>query len=90
MVSMAEPIGIALSTAGHDRGTRYLVLEMTDTAVLLTDGRLRKLARPKRKNRKHVRFLPDGIPDAVSGKLADPLTDASVRRALAEAARLAI
>lgn len=86
---MAEAVGMVLSTAGHDRGTRYLVLQKTDAAVLLTDGKLRKLDRPKRKNRKHVRFLPDSDLEAVSGKLSRPLTDASVRRALAEAARLA-
>ena len=82
---MSEYAGLALATAGHDRGTLYLVLKEDGGSVLLADGKLRKLARPKKKNRKHVIFLPEGLTEAVSGKLHDPLTDAALRRALAEA-----
>ena len=82
---MSEHVGLALSTAGHDRGTLYLVLREDGGSVLLADGKLRKLARPKKKNRKHVIFLPEGLTEAVSGKLHDPLSDAALRRALAEA-----
>ena len=82
---MSEYVGLALSAAGHDRGTLYLVLEEDGGSVLLADGKLRKLSRPKRKNRQHVIFLPEGLTEAVSGKLRDPLTDAALRRALAEA-----
>ena len=82
---MSEYVGLALSAAGHDRGTLYLVLGEDGDRVLLADGKLRKLAQPKRKNRKHVMFLPEGLTEAVSGKLRQPLTDAALRRALAEA-----
>ena len=85
---MSEHIGLALSAAGHDRGTLYLVLSEDGRSVLLADGKLRKLSRPKRKNRKHVIFLPEGLTEAVSGKLREPLTDAALRRALAEAKSL--
>ena len=81
---MSEYAGLALATAGHDRGTLYLVLKEDGKSVLLADGKLRKLSRPKRKNRKHVMFLPEGLTEAVSGKLRKPLTDAALRRALAE------
>ena len=87
---MSEYVGLALAAAGHDRGTVYLVLGEDGDRLLLADGRLRKLSRPKRKNRKHVVFLP-GLTEAVSGKLREPLTDAALRRVLAEAkARRAI
>ena len=76
---------LARSRAGRDKGTLYLVLERTERTVLLTDGRRKKLASPKRKNRKHVEFLPDSIFEAVSGKLQEPKTDAGIRRALAAA-----
>ena len=82
---MSDYVGLALATAGHDRGTMYLVLKEDGGSVLLADGKLRKLARPKKKNRKHVMFLPEGLTEAVSGKLHQPLTDAALRRALAEA-----
>ena len=76
---------LARSRAGRDKGTLYLVLERTERTVLLTDGRRKKLASPKRKNRKHVEFLPDSLFDAVSGKLQEPKTDAGIRRARAAA-----
>ena len=53
--------------------------------MLLTDGKRKKLVRPKRKNRKHVEFLPYTAYEAVSGKLQEPKTDAGIRRALAAA-----
>ena len=73
---------LARSTAGKDKGTLYLVLEGTEDAVLLTDGKLRKRSKPKRKNRKHVEFLPGSATAALSGKLQELKTDAGVRRAL--------
>ena len=81
---MSEHIGLALSTAGHDRGKLYLVLGEDGDRLLLADGKLRKLSSPKRKNRRHVMFLP-GLAEAVSGKLPQPLTDAALRRYLAAA-----
>ncbi len=82
---MSEYAGLVLAAAGHDRGTLYLVLKEDGGSVLLADGKRRKLARPKRKNRKHVIFLPEGLSEAMSGKLHEPLTDAALRRVLAEA-----
>ena len=81
---MSEYIGLGLARAGHDRGTMYLILREEGRDVLLADGKLRKLSSPKRKNRKHMIFLPDGRLEAVSGKLCSPLTDAALRRILAE------
>lgn len=81
---MSDHIGLALSAAGHDRGRLYLVLGEDGDRLLLADGKLRKLSSPKRKNRRHVMFLP-GLAEAVSGKLPQPFTDAALRRFLAEA-----
>lgn len=82
-----KPLGLARAGAGHDKGTLYLVLERDGRTALLADGRRRKLDRPKRKNRKHVEFLPDSFYTAVSGLLREQMTDAAVRRFLAEAER---
>lgn len=81
---MCECMGLALAKAGHDRGTLYLILRETGDRVLLVDGKLRKLSNPKQKNRKHLKFLPDRLWSAASGKLRSPLTDAAIRRLLAE------
>lgn len=74
---------LAVSRAGHDRGTLYLVLSEGPEGLLLADGKRRKLNRPKQKNQKHVEFLPDIDSSTVSGLLREPMTDAAVRRALA-------
>ena len=79
----SKPPLLARSLAGKDKGRLYLVLEGTEDAVLLADGRHRKLARPKRKNRKHMEFLPGSAEAALSGKLQELKTDAGIRRALA-------
>ena len=48
---------LAYSTAGHDTGWLYYVLEDRGETLLLVNGKQHKLASPKRKNRKHVFVL---------------------------------
>ena len=53
-----EPLSegeIVLSRAGRDRGRAFVILKLLDEAyVLLVDGRLRTLERPKKKKRRHL------------------------------------
>ena len=65
------------STAGHDKGTLFLVTEVNEDRVTVADGRLRKLSKPKQKNRKHLRFA------GRSGCAELPESDATVRALLA-------
>lgn len=69
------------SFAGHDRGKRYLVIGQEGERLLLTDGRLKPLAKPKVKSPKHVR------PTAHIERL--PATDKEIRTTLAQAAETA-
>lgn len=78
-----EPCGLAVSLAGRDKDAIFLVLARDGREVLLADGRSRKLEKPKRKNIRHVKFLPDSAFQAVCGSIKDHLTDAAVRRTLA-------
>ncbi|NLT57351.1 MAG: hypothetical protein GXX99_00115 [Clostridiales bacterium] len=75
---------VVRSTQGRDRGRCFFVLEADARRVTLADGKLRKLASPKRKNRRHVTFVlrPDcPVRDKVlQGRL--PI-DAEVRKSLA-------
>ena len=48
---------LAVSMAGHDRGKVYVVWSETEDTVLLTDGDLRPLAKPKKKNKKHIQII---------------------------------
>lgn len=57
------------STAGRDKGNHYLVLEVVDErAIVIVDGARRTLARPKRKNVRHV-----WVHDVVDEGLAEAL-----------------
>lgn len=50
------PGRIALSLAGRDRGRLFVVIqELDEDFVLICDGDLRGMARPKKKRRKHLR-----------------------------------
>lgn len=56
----------ALSKAGRDKGRFLAVLELDGGFALVADGNLRPLARPKRKNLRHLgatnhRFAPEEL-----------------------------
>ena len=70
---------VVRSIAGHDKGSLMLVCEISGDDVFVVDGRLRKLEKPKKKNRKHLRFTarPANEPDV-------PESNSSVRKILAQ------
>ncbi len=45
---------IAVSMAGHDKGSAYVIVKEDAEYVYLCDGRLKLLEKPKKKSRKHV------------------------------------
>lgn len=45
---------IAVSMAGHDKGSAYVIVKEDHEYVYLCDGNLKLLERPKKKNRKHI------------------------------------
>lgn len=50
------PGRIAVSLAGRDEGRKFVVIqELDDQLVLIADGSLRTMSRPKKKKRKHLR-----------------------------------
>ena len=71
---MNEPLikgEIVRSRAGRDRGRAFVVYEILDADyVLLVDGRLRTLARPKKKKRKHLLKASEARME-LSGRLLD-------------------
>ena len=46
---------VVKSVAGHDKGSFYTVVDVSDGVVYIADGKRRKLEKPKRKNPKHVK-----------------------------------
>lgn len=45
---------IAVSMAGHDRGSAYVIIKEETEYVYLCDGGLKPMEKPKKKSKKHV------------------------------------
>ena len=45
---------VVVSKAGHDSGEMFAVMSFDDKNVFISDGRQRKVEKPKKKNLKHV------------------------------------
>ena len=53
-----EMIGmLAVSRAGHDIGTIYVITGEEGEYVYLADGQTRTVGRPKKKNKKHIQII---------------------------------
>ena len=76
-----KPYDIVVSLAGHDKGKLYQIVGEDKGSLLLADGRIKTLAKPKIKSPKHVR------PTALCGKA--PAADKEIRKTLALAAQTA-
>ena len=78
-----EPGRVVISTQGHDAGRWYAVLSVLDERmVLLVDGETRRLAKPKKKQVKHLQALPLSIQVEGRGESGGPLADSDIRKAL--------
>ncbi len=70
----------AISLKGRDKGRAFVVLCQLDADfVLVADGSLRTLIRPKKKRRKHLRALGHDLPGFESEFNAGQLTDQALR-----------
>ena len=75
---------IVRSDAGRDKGKLFYVLSVDGEYLLLADGKSRKLESPKRKKRRHVRFVSSMETRAsamITGE--EKITNSELRRALA-------
>ena len=74
-----EPGDVVRSLAGRDRGRAFVILKILDADyVLIADGRLRTLNRPKKKKRRHLLKASE-----TRMELSDHLLDADIRKFLA-------
>ncbi len=72
------------ATAGREKGRLFYVLDTDGEFLLLADGKCRRVEAPKRKKRKHVRFIAD-TGDRVAAKIreSERVTNSELRRAIA-------
>ena len=81
----AQPLQLAVSLAGHDKGSAYVIWAEDETGCWLTDGRLRPLSRPKYKKHIHlqrVRHLSASVREAAYCGSGDRWQDMDTRRVL--------
>ena len=76
---------IVRSTAGRDKGRIFFVLETEGEFLLLADGSVRRVERPKRKKRRHTELLPDAPETRAAAKIrgGEKITNSELRRTLA-------
>lgn len=76
---------IVFSKSGRDKGLAFIVLDYDESYVYITDGKLRKLEKPKRKNRVHIQPTNYVVTD-IMNKLENGLhiMNSDIRKALAE------
>ncbi len=73
---------LAMSLAGHDKGTLYYILEADEKGVELVDGRIRTLSNPKRKKRKHIQLIKEIQEELIALEKSGKLHDEDIRRVL--------
>lgn len=74
----------AASKAGHDRNEIYIIISEDGEYVYLADGRLRTVEHPKRKNRKHIQIIRQGVDEKLCQALKDkkPVDNETLKRAI--------
>ena len=74
---------LVVSRAGRDKGRPFVVLRTEEGFVYLVDGDLRRLDKPKKKKRMHVKPYPKKGSCRMELPEGTPLCDADVRKHIA-------
>ena len=83
-MSVETTVGdLVVSRAGRDKGRPFVVLRTEEGFVYLVDGDLRKLDRPKKKKRMHVKPYPKKGSCRMELMEGQSLCDADIRKHIA-------
>ena len=74
---------LVVSRAGRDKGRPFVVLRAEEGFVYLVDGDLRRLEKPKKKKRMHVKPYPKKGPCRMDLSEGNGLCDADIRKRIA-------
>jgi hypothetical protein len=74
----------AESRAGHDKGDFYIIIREEAECVWVADGKSKTIAKPKRKNKKHLQIMKAYINEELRAKLKgdEAVTNEEIKRAL--------
>lgn len=70
---------LAVSRAGHDKDTLYLILREEEKSVYLADGVYKTYANPKKKNKNHIQLIHSGFSAKEVEALAKNPADADTK-----------
>lgn len=71
---------LAVSLAGHDKGSVFLILREEAGSVYVADGVLRHYASPKKKNTKHIQpVFKEGMEAGELAALSENPADADIK-----------
>ena len=74
----------AVSKAGHDKDSIYVIIKEEADMVYLADGRHKPLEKPKKKNKKHIQVIRKESDDILREKLlrGQRIYNEEIRRAI--------
>ena len=78
-----KPRDIVISLAGHDKDCAYVVIKTEGGFAYLADGKLKKLAAPKKKSIKHLKLGKVGTATIAGLDFSDTAADSIIRKQLA-------
>lgn len=75
---------LAFSRAGHDRDMVYMIVGEDAEYVYVSDGRLKPVHNPKKKNKKHIQPIKKGYGTAVGEKLlrGEPVSNEEIKKVI--------
>lgn len=73
---------LCCSLAGHDKGKIYYILKEEPESLIVCDGDIRPLEKPKRKNKKHVQVIKVDLTKEPFEINSDLLTNELVKRTI--------
>ncbi|MCM1119918.1 MAG: KOW domain-containing RNA-binding protein [bacterium] len=83
----------ARASAGHDSGILYVIVREEGAYVYLSDGRLRTVQHPKKKNRRHIQIIGSTVETELlnrllqQGKIYDHEIKYAIKQYMAEHSR---
>lgn len=72
------------SKSGHDKEQVYIIIKESHEYVYVVDGKYKTLAKPKKKNKKHIQPIIKYKDEEITGKLESNqiLYDEEIKRAI--------
>ena len=73
---------LATSKAGHDCKEVFVIVREEEEYVYLADGKARSLAKPKRKNKKHIQLIKKNKNEELAERstMQQPVRDEEIKR----------